>query len=160
MPDDATSPRVKGLAHAVVHVRDLARSVAWYHDVMGMEVVIPPGRMPVCFLSFGTRDHDLALCQVDDPRRPLGQCDFHHLAFEIDGGLPALQAFRARLAQHGVDVTGTVDHGISYGVYFLDPDGHQFEMFCTRTAAGRDARQAFREVGVRSDPVDLERLES
>jgi catechol-2,3-dioxygenase len=160
MPEAAAqpaAPRIKGLAHAILYVQDLARSLAWYREVIGMEVVIPPGRLPACFLSFGRRDHDLALWQAGDARPP-GHRDFDHLAFEIDGGLEALKAFRARLVERGVRITGTVDHGISYGVYFLDPDGHQLEVFCPRTPGSADAREAFRAVGVKSSPVDLEGL--
>ena len=62
MPSTAemTMPGIKGIGHAVLNVENLARSRAFYVDLLGMQVVTEAGAFPGCFLSFGTRDHDLA----------------------------------------------------------------------------------------------------
>ena len=146
--------RIKEIGHAVLYARDPATSASWYCGLLGMEVVIQLPEMPGFFLSFGRRDHDLALFPAGR-RQELGQREFNHLAFELDGDLEDLQAFERRLLEKGVTITGTVDHGISYGIYFLDPDGHQLEVFWQRTKPGEEPKAAFRRVGVKSTPVNL-----
>ncbi len=122
-----------------------------------METVIAPQGVPGAFLSFGASDHDIALFQARDVQR-LGEQDLNHIALEIDGDPEALRAFRNHFLERGVTITGTVDHGISYGLYFLDPDGHQLEVFCERRRPEADRIASFRAVGVKSDPIDLDNL--
>lgn len=149
--------RIKEIGHAVLHVSDVTASCDWYCDVLGMEVVIAPAEFPARFLSFGRRDHDIALFQSADIAGHGGR-EYNHLALEIDGDLEDLKAFRRGLEERGVTITGTVDHGISYGIYFLDPDGHQLEVFQQRT--GHDEpKAAFKAVGVKATPIDLEAME-
>jgi hypothetical protein len=74
-------------------------------DILGMERVTAHEGIPAVFLSFGRRDHDIALFKVPDGRA-LGHHDAEHFAFELDGGLDDLRAFKARLHEKGVTVTG------------------------------------------------------
>jgi catechol 2,3-dioxygenase len=151
--------RIKQIGHIVLFVRDVAASAAWYSEVLGMEQVTSHRGIPAVFLSFGRRDHDIALFQVRD-RRNLGHHDAEHFAFEIEGGLDALRAFKARLEDRGITITGVVDHGISYGIYFLDPDGHQLEVFHQRVQPDEAAKRRFAEIGVMGVPVDLNAVEN
>ncbi len=151
--------KIKEIGHAVLNVRDPEVSARWYVDIMGMEIVAEAPAFPAIFLSFGRRDHDLALFK-SEPAGEHGGRQLNHLAFELDGTLRDLQDFRQRLVAHGVTITGTVDHGISYGIYFLDPDGHQLEVFFQRTGATEDAIAAFKRVGVKATPIDLMALRS
>jgi len=57
-----------------------------------------------------------------------------------------------------VTATATVDHGISYGVYFLDRDGHQLEVFQQRTGPDEDQKAVFRNLGVMATPIDPETI--
>jgi len=150
--------RIKEIGHAVLHVSDVGASSAWYCDLLGMEVVLAPPEFPARFLSFGRKDHDIALFQSADVATHGGR-EYNHLAFEIDGGLEDLKAFRRTLVDRGVAITGTVDHGISYGIYFLDPDGHQLEVFQQRTSPDEDPKAVFNAVGAKSTPIDLEAME-
>ncbi len=43
--------------------------------------------------------------------------------------LPALQAFYRDLKESDTQIVGIGDHGISLGVYFVDPDGNEIEVF-------------------------------
>jgi catechol-2,3-dioxygenase len=149
--------RIKEIGHAVLHVSDVNASSNWYCDVLGMEVVVESPHFPARFLSFGRKDHDIALFQSADIAAHGGR-EYNHLAFEIDGSLDDLKGFRRRLVDRGVTITGTVDHGISYGVYFLDPDGHQLEVFQQRTGLDDDPKAVFRGVGIKATPIDLEAI--
>ena len=149
--------KIKEIGHAVLHVSNVDVSSDWYCDVLGMQVVVQSARFPARFLSFGRKDHDIALFQSADSAAHAAR-EYNHLAFEIEGTLEDLKRFRRRLVDKGVTITGTVDHGISYGIYFLDPDGHQLEVFQQRTRPDEDPKARFREVGIKSTPVDLEAI--
>ena len=152
-------PHIRKLGHVVLFVRDPQASAGWYCDTLGMEVVVADTRIPAFFLSFGERDHDVALFKVPEDRK-LGHHDLEHVSFEIDGDLEDLRRFHENLAANGVRITGVVDHGISYGVYFLDPDGHQLEVFYQRDRDDHAAKRKFSEIGAIARPVDLATVSS
>jgi catechol-2,3-dioxygenase len=149
--------RIKEIGHAVLHVSDVDASTEWYCDLLGMEVVLGSSQFNANFLSFGRKDHDLALFHSADIAGHGGR-EYNHLAFELDGDLEDLKAFRRSLVDRDVTITGTVDHGISYGIYFLDPDGHQLEVFQQRTSPDDDALAAFKAVGAKATPIDLDAM--
>lgn len=151
--------RIKRIGHVLIYVRDLEQSLAWYKDILGLEVVVADDDFNAVFLSFGESDHDIGLLPLPEGR-DLDRAAFQHLAFEFEGTLDDLKAFHAKLKDKGVEVTATLDHGVSYGVYFLDPDGHKFEVFLTRTPKGEDQVEAFRKVGIRTGRVDLENIDA
>ena len=144
--------KIQEIGHAVLHVQDLKRSRAFYRDILGMEEVTESERFRGCFLSFGSRDHDLALFETGAPVEPRG---VNHIAFKLDGGIEDLKAFHQRLLDADVEVQVTVDHAISYGVYFLDPDGHCLEVFVERDRPEASRVEAMRATGVVADPIDL-----
>jgi len=150
---------MKQLGHIVLFVSDPTASAEWYCDILGMEQVTHHPGIPAAFLSFGRRDHDIALFQVPDGRA-LGHHDAEHFALEIDGDLDDLKDFRVRLEEKGVKITGTVDHGISYSIYFLDPDGHQLEVFYQRVRPDDEAKRVFADIGAVAKPVDLSSVDS
>ncbi|MEM7123037.1 MAG: VOC family protein [Pseudomonadota bacterium] len=147
--------KIKQLAHIVLYVRDLDASTAWYRDLFDMDLVGVAEGFRANFLSFGTRDHDLALFEKQDASGGEPQ-DLNHLAFEFDGSLDDYKAAYRRLKERGVEVTGTADHGVAYGIYMLDPDGHTVELYFSTLEPGADGPDAFRRAGVRADPIDIE----
>ena len=118
------------LNHAVLYVRDLERSVAFYRDVLGFEPVM---RMPgAAFVQApgSTNDHDLGLFQIgaaagpsEAGRRTVG---LYHLAWEVDT-LDELERIGAKLSEVG-SLVGASDHGTTKALYAKDPDGIEFEV--------------------------------
>jgi catechol-2,3-dioxygenase len=121
------------LNHAVLYVSDLARSVAFYGDVLGFKRVpmTPDGFAGAAFLQApgSTNDHDLGLFEVPGAgpsaagRRTVG---LYHLAWEVDT-LDELSATAERLAAAGA-LAGASDHGTTKSLYGKDPDGIEFEI--------------------------------
>ena len=72
--------------------------------------------------------------------------------------MAGLKHFKQSLSDNNVTITGTVDHGISYGVYFLDPDGHQLEVF-HQIPTEKEAKENFADIGSRSTPINLDLIE-
>src|SRR5207245_9161309 len=62
--------------------------------------------------------------EKEDPATPWW---VKHIAFETDS-MNQLQAAKARLEAHGVQVLGPKDHHFCQSIYFMDPDGHRLEL--------------------------------
>lgn len=120
--------KITGVRHAVLGVREPQRSVAFYTETLGMELVTFLEDMQMAFLSFGTHDHDLAVIKVPD-EEPVGSSGLAHTAIEIDGGLDELQELYATLQSRGVEVELTADHVLTKSFYLLDPDGNRLEFY-------------------------------
>ena len=128
-------PKVKRVAHVVLYVKDPEASADWYVDVLGMKVSarVPEGPYKGgVFLSFGEFDHDIALFpgSSDAPRGK----EFEHIGLQVDcdNDLDSLRRLYGRMLQKKVRINEVLDHGVSTGIYFFDPDGHQLEVFCQR----------------------------
>ncbi len=141
--------RVSKVGHVVLGVRDPQASVKFYKEALGMEEinVLDLGGMKMAFLSFGERDHAIAVIQVPDDE-PVGTSGFSHTALEIEGGEDQLKELYQRLNNYGARVEMTADHVITKSFYFLDPDGNRLELFSQALELGeakqvlRDAREA------------------
>ncbi|MEU7611020.1 MULTISPECIES: VOC family protein [unclassified Micromonospora] len=122
------------LNHAVLYVSDLARSVAFYRDVLGFRAVAmtPDGFRGATFLQApdSTNDHDLGLFEIGAGagRSTAGRATvgLYHLAWEVDT-LDELAVTAERLAAAGA-LVGTSDHGTTKSLYGQDPDGLEFEI--------------------------------
>lgn len=121
------------LNHAVLFVRDLEGSVAFYRDVLGFTVVpMAPTGMNATFLQApgSTNDHDLGLFEVGESAAPStagrGAVGLYHLAWEVDT-LAELERLAGVLRDAGA-LVGTADHGTTKSLYGRDPDGLEFEI--------------------------------
>jgi catechol-2,3-dioxygenase len=125
---------VTRLNHAVLYVRDVARSVEFYTTVLGFEqaMQLPEGFAGAAFLKApgSTNDHDLGLFEIGSGAGPSGAgrstVGLYHLAWEVDT-LDTLERLAGRLAEIG-SLVGSSDHGTTKSLYAKDPDGLEFEV--------------------------------
>ena len=117
------------LNHAVLFVGDLERSVRFYTDTFGMEVIAREPRANAAFLRLprSGNHHDLGLFGIGDGAGPKrGGIGLYHLAWQVDT-IDELAA--ARDALRAVDAyTGESSHGATKSIYGTDPDGNEFEI--------------------------------
>ena len=148
---------IKRMNHAVLYVRDAARSAAFYRDVLGFRDVhtFPGG----AFLQApdSTNDHDIAFFSIGEDARPSpagagGAVGLYHVAWEV-GTLTDLVELRDRLQDAGA-LVGASDHGTTKSLYAKDPDGLEFEVCWVVPADQLDPDAA---VSARPLPLDLDR---
>ncbi len=123
------------LGHVHLKVRQLEPAVAFYTRHAGLHVTERADGY--VFLSAGGTHHDLALQEVGAgaPAAPPHGVGLYHVAFEVSDRVALARAWR-RLQQDAVPVAA-VDHGISWALYFSDPDGHGVELYWdTRAVPG------------------------
>jgi catechol 2,3-dioxygenase-like lactoylglutathione lyase family enzyme len=144
------------LNHAVLYVRDVPRSVAFYRDILGFEVVHEIGGQAAFLRADGsTNDHDLGLFQIGAQAGPSGAgrstVGLYHLAWEVET-LRDLEALAGALAEAGA-LAGASDHSTTKSLYGLDPDGLEFEIAWVVPAALLDEVAIAGRAGIK--PLDL-----
>jgi catechol-2,3-dioxygenase len=119
---------IRRLNHAVLYVRDVGRSVAFYRDVLGFRVVHERPTAAFLRAAESDNDHDLGLFGVrgDGPAPAGPSVGLYHLAWSVNT-LPELAEFESRLAEAG-SLVGSSDHTVSKSLYGKDPDGLEFEV--------------------------------
>jgi catechol-2,3-dioxygenase len=121
---------VQRLNHAVLYVRDVERSAAFYCAALDFRTLHQfPGAV---FLqaSGSTNDHDLGLFALGEDAQPSGAgrttVGLYHLAWEVDT-LAELKRIAGKLTELG-SLVGSSDHGTTKALYAHDPDGLEFEV--------------------------------
>ncbi|HEY0167974.1 MAG TPA: VOC family protein [Jatrophihabitans sp.] len=120
------------LNHAVLYVRDVAASVAFYHDVFGFERIGGGGPPGAAFLRApgSSNDHDLGLFEIGGQAGASGAgrstVGLYHLAWEVDT-LGDLEELAGKLTALGA-LVGASNHGTTKSLYGRDPDGLEFEV--------------------------------
>jgi catechol-2,3-dioxygenase len=149
---------VQRLNHAVLYVRDVTASSAFYREVLGFRVKVEiPGRAVFLQAEGSTNDHDLGLFAVGPDAAASeagrGTVGLYHLAWEVDT-LAELGRVRDALAQAGA-LVGASDHATTKALYARDPDGLEFEVSWLLPADLITDEVRGRAMAVR--PLDLER---
>ncbi len=119
---------IRRLNHAVLYVRDVAKSVAFYQEVLGFVVVHERPTSAFLRAAESENDHDLGLFAVrgNAPRGGGTAVGLYHLAWSVNT-LPELATFEKRLTEASA-LVGSSDHMVSKSLYGKDPDGLEFEI--------------------------------
>ena len=149
------------IGHVVLKVRDLARSVEFYTQVLGFRIsdVYPDTMMPgkMAFLRCNADHHGVAL--VGGAEAEMDNSELDHLAFQVSSVDEVLGA-RDHLQAHQVkiDFMGRRRAGCQIAVEFRDPDNHRLEIFWGLDQIGTDqnarAPEQWREALSLEDAID------
>jgi len=121
------------MLHTMLRVGDLERSVAFYTDVLGMQLLrrkdYASGRFTLAFLGYGDeKDHTVLELthNWDTEHYDLGD-GYGHIAL----GVQDIQATCAGIADRGgrlVREPGPMKHGSTVIAFLEDPDGYKVEL--------------------------------
>ena len=120
---------IKKLLHTRMRVNDLARTVRFYEEALGLSVSrrhTSPRGAQLVFLSVPNSDEEIELCQLPNSPSVQVQPDLMHLAFEVDD----LEGFAAKLKQKGYSLSdGPTLTGSGSIIGFIDaPEGYEVEL--------------------------------
>ncbi|MGW7066037.1 VOC family protein [Streptomyces sp. NPDC054855] len=128
--------------HVGLNVTDIERSLAFYRDVIGYDV-LGEGKEEGRRFAFLGQDGTLALTlwQQADAAYEARNAGLHHLAIEVES-VDEVRRYESALRAYGVEFAyeGVVPHGegaASGGIFFHDPDGTRLEIFSSVGASGR-----------------------
>ena len=121
------------MLHTMLRVGDLERSVAFYTDVLGMQLLrrkdYASGRFTLAFLGYGNEKEHTVLELThnwDTEHYDLGN-GYGHIAL----GVQDIQATCAGIADRGgrlVREPGPMKHGSTVIAFLEDPDGYKVEL--------------------------------
>ena len=130
-------PAINGLVEVVLVVEDLERSVRFYRDLLGLEVISPPAATAT-FLRVGPQDAGLPQQIVLVPRpaevAPATGRRLHHIGLQV--APEDFDAERNRLALAGYALRSGVHPFMPVDAFYLDdPDGNEVEIATWRGEA-------------------------
>ena len=146
------------IGHVHLKVANLERSIAFYRDVLGFELIQRYGAQ-AAFLAAGGYHHHIGLNtweSLNGSPPPPGSTGLYHFAIRYPNRRELARAF-ARLLQHRISISGASDHGVSEAIYFDDPDGNGVEIYRDRDRADWP-RTASGELAMVTRPLDLNNL--
>lgn len=127
------APAGTSIGHVHLKVADLERAIAFYRDVLGMELTARYGSQ-AAFLSAGGYHHHIGLNTWESKggHRPApGTTGLYHTAI-LYPTRKALANVLKNIVQLGVQLDGASDHGVSEAIYLRDPDGNGVEIYRDR----------------------------
>ncbi len=120
--------KLEGIDHVALTVRDVARSVEWYKDVLGLEQTYEDRWDGVpAFIGIGGTWLALFPGKGSELKPPPGRDTIAmcHLAFRATSS--TFEKAQEELKQRGIAFEFQ-DHEIAHSIYFHDPDGHEIEI--------------------------------
>lgn len=141
-----------------LQVAELARSLAWYAETLGLRVISSEGDERA---TLGAHGDDTALIELRAragarPHPRHGRLGLYHFAILLPERA-ALGRFLGHVSDRRVQV-GTADHLVSEALYLTDPDGLGIEVYADRPR--NTWRHEDRELAMSTDPLDVEDLVS
>jgi lactoylglutathione lyase len=125
------------ILHTMLRVGDLERSIAFYREVLGMELVrrtdLPEQKYTLAFMAYRDDPHGAEIeltYNYGVDRYDLGNA-YGHIAVAVDDAAAACAAARAAAPKHGGKVTreaGPVKGGTTVIAFIEDPDGYKIEL--------------------------------
>ncbi|MGO8928711.1 MAG: VOC family protein [Limisphaerales bacterium] len=121
------------IGHVHLKVADLERSLAFYRDVLGFELMQRFGSQ-AAFLSAGGYHHHIGLNTWESAggqQPPPGATGLYHVAIQYPTRAELADAVR-RVLKADIPLDGASDHGVSEAIYLRDPDHNGVELYWDR----------------------------
>ena len=120
-------PKVTSLGHMGLYVRDVERSVAFYRDILGLQVSdrSPRGSVFMTAQDRLAEHHELLIApgRQDGTTNTLQQISFRCAS------LADIKDFHRLFLERKVPIQRIVTHGNTVSIYFEDPDSNTVEVY-------------------------------
>lgn len=130
MNDNYKIPPQTRIGHVHLKVADLERSLNFYKDLLGFELITMYGSQ-AAFISAGGYHHHIGLNtweSKDAPPAPSYGVGLYHTAI-LYPTRKDLAVILKRLIDAHYPISGASDHGVSEAIYLDDPDGNGVELY-------------------------------
>ncbi len=121
------------LLHTMLRVGNLERSVAFYTELLGMQLLrktdFPGGRFTLAFLGYGPESDNTVLELThnwDTTNYALGTA-YGHIAIGVEDVYATCAAIKAK-GGNVVREPGPMQHGTTVLAFVEDPDGYKVEL--------------------------------
>jgi catechol 2,3-dioxygenase len=121
------------IGHIHLTVANLERSLAFYRDILGFDVVTTYGDSAV-FLSAGGYHHHIGLntwSGSNIEQANLKQAGLYHFAILLPSRVELAKVVQ-RIMEANYPLEGASDHGVSEAIYLKDPDNIGVELYVDR----------------------------
>ncbi len=126
------------LLHTMLRTGDLDRSIDFYTQVLGMQLIrrkdYPEGKFTLAFIGYGDENDNTVIeltynWGVD--KYELGNA-YGHIAIEVDDVYAACEAIRQKGGKI-IREAGPMNAGTTIIAFVADPDGYYIELIGTRS---------------------------
>lgn len=138
------------MGRVALSVADLSRSLAYYQEQIGMQILAQEGGTAV----LGAANQPLLVLQEQPGARPSRHAaGLYHFAVLLPSRLALAQTLY-HFIQVQTPIDGASDHGVSEALYLTDPDGHGIEIY--RDRPRQEWPQANGQLRMVTEPLDVE----
>ena len=126
-------PKHTRIGHVHLKVSDLERSLHFYHEILGFEIIQRLGS-EAAFISAGGYHHHIGLNTWQSKGAapaPTYSAGLFHTAIVYPTRKDLAEILK-RLLDTGIQLTGAADHGVSEALYLNDPDQNGVELYWDR----------------------------
>ncbi len=120
------------MLHTMIRVGDLDRSIKFYTEVLGMQLLrrqdYPEGRFTLAFVGYGPESEEAVVELThnwDTTSYELGN-GFGHIALEVPDAAAACAEVKAKGGKV-IREAGPMQHGTTVIAFIEDPDGYKVE---------------------------------
>lgn len=121
------------ILHTMIRVGDLDRSIEFYADVLGMQLLrrkdYPDGKFTLAFIGYGPESEEAVIELThnwETKEYDLGNA-FGHIAIQVDDAYAACEQIKKR-GGNVVREAGPMKHGTTVIAFIEDPDGYKIEL--------------------------------
>lgn len=128
------------IAHTMIRVGNLEKSVQFYTDVLNMNIIkrteYPEGKFTLVFLGYGDEKSTATIeltYNWETPHYDIGN-GFGHIALEVNN----IYALCDSIVEKGGNVVrapGPMKHGSTVIAFIEDPDGYKIELIARSTTS-------------------------
>ena len=133
------TPSIERLAHVGIHVQDLDTSLAFYRDMLGLQISDENREAGLIFMSSHPDEEHHEVLLASGRNVPNDVRLLQQISFRVYSLTDVIEYWK-RFVKNNVSILYTVTHGNAISCYFKDPDENICEVYWP---TGLKARQGF-----------------